>query len=200
MKSIIASLLLFCVTIGHARAASQMDLNFNLGPSLMQSGDIEDLGEPNINTGFEFNYFFHEHHGIGFGYSNEFDFEGTSKFPGIKDASISTFDLHYAYRAIFSPKFHVLFEPGIGWQTLYDDTGDYYWYYSYYDDLSTAMVLNYKLMARFIVKEWEQEGTSTGSFYLGAGIQQIFSFNDDLRGEDISGNRLSMLFQIGVGF
>lgn len=202
MKSIIASLLLLTVFIAAptARAYSTMDINFNLGPSLSQSGGISDLGDPNINTGFEFNYFFRENHGIGFSYSNEFDFDGSRKFPGIDNGSISTFDLHYAYRHFFTPKFHVLFEPGFGWQTLYDQSGDYYWYYAYYDDLSTALIFDYKLMARFILKEWDKDEGSTGTFYLGAGVQQIFSFDDSLNGKDISGNRLAMLFQIGFGF
>lgn len=201
MKYVITScLIIFTLFVSRAQATSRMDLNFNIGPSLDQSGNIQDLGDPDINTGFEFNYFFREKHGLGFSFSNEFDFNGSRKFPGIENASISTFDIHYAYRHIFSPKFHVLFEPGFGWQTIYDDTGDYYWYYSYYDDLSTAIVLDYKIMARYILKEWEQEGESVGSFYLGAGIQQIFSLEDELNGRDISGSRLSMLFQIGVGF
>jgi hypothetical protein len=200
MKVLFASILLAMFYIAPANAVSKFDLTFNLGPSLTQGGNIQDIGNPNMNTGFGFNYFIVPNHGIGFTVNNEFDFDGSKKLPRIDDASITTFDLHYAYRYI-NGKFHIVFEPGFGWQTLYSNSGDYYAGYYYYDDLSTAFILDYKLFARYIVKEWENDDTSsTGTFFLGAGIIQTFSLNDDLYGKDISGNRFAMLFQVGVGW
>lgn len=199
MNVFFASIIVLLISITPGMATSKMDVSLNFGPSIAQYGAIDDLGDPSINTGLEFNFFIKEAHGVGFSFSNEFDFEGSSKFPGIREASISTFDIHYVYRQIFSPKFQLLFAPGIGWQTLYDETGDYYWYYTYYDDLSTSLILDYKLMGRFIVSEWGSEGTD-GSFFLGGGIMQIFSMDDSYNGKDISGSRISFLFQIGLGF
>jgi hypothetical protein len=195
--SILALMLIFVLT---AQAVSNFDLTFNFGPSLAQSGAISDLGSPNINTGLGFNYFFRPNHGLGFTYNNEFDFDGSSKFKTIDNASISTFDLHYAYRYM-KGKFQFLFEPGIGWQTVYEQTQDYYWGYFYMDDLTTSFVFDYKLLARYVVKEWQSgEMTSSGSFFVGGGIIQTFSFSDELNGKDISGNRLALLFQVGVGW
>lgn len=198
--------LILCFFISEGRAAysdsqnfSRFDITFNFGPSLMQTGGIEDLGNPDLSTGLGFNFFFHQNHGIGFSASNEWDFDGSREIP-LRDGSISTFDVHYAGRYFFNPKFSLVFEPGFGWQTLYDESRDYYWGYWYYDDLSTAMVLMYKLMARFSVSEWGTETTTPGSFFLGAGIQQIFTMDDSVFGEDISGSRMSLLFQAGIGF
>lgn len=200
MKALLASLFIALLYVTPANASSKFDLTFNFGPSLSQSGGIEDLGDPSINTGLGFNFFVRPSHGLGFTFNNEFDFDGSKKFPLIDDASISTFDLHYAYRFI-SGKFNIVIEPGFGWQTLYDESADYYYGYAYYDDLSTALIFNYKIFARYILNEWESGDMSTsGSFFLGAGIIQTFSMEDDLNGRDISGNRLSMLFQVGVGW
>lgn len=198
---ILASLFLVALFyVTPTKAASNFDLTFNFGPSISQNGDIEELGEPDISTGIGFNYFFRPMHGLGFSFNSEFDFEGSRQQPFVEDGSISTFDIHYAFRYL-SPRFHIVFEPGFGWQTLYDRSADYYWGYWYYDDLSTAFILNYKLFARFIVSEWDAgDMTTSGSFFIGAGVIQNFSFEDDLYGRDISGNRLAALFQVGVGW
>ena len=200
MKALLLSL--FIITISHlpAKAVSHFDLTFNLGPSLNQSGSIKDLGDPNVSTGIGFNYFFKDSHGFGFSYNNESSFEGSKKFPAINDASISTFDIHYSYRWI-NKKFHLVFEPGFGVQTIYDESNDYYWGYYYYDDLSTSWIFNYKIFGRYMITEWDPgDGTMSNNFFLGAGIIQHFSFNDDYNGRDISGNRLAALFQIGIGW
>lgn len=194
MKFLIATVLLGIIIVTPTKAASNFDLSYAIGPSLSESGGVEDLGDPNFNTLLEFNYFFKPSHGIGFGLHNALDLDGSSKFPLIDDANISTIDIHYALRLI-KGNFHFLIEPGFGWQTLYDQSSDIYGYY-YYDDLSTALIVNYKLMARYILKEWDE----SGSVFAGAGISQIFSMDDDLNGRDISGNRLSMLIQVGVGW
>lgn len=199
MKRFLISALTLILISLPAAAASKLEFSFFFGPSLAQFGAIEKLGDPDVNLGGEFNYFIKDQHGIGFSYSNEFDFNGSSSFPGIKEGSISTFDLHYAYRHFFSPKFHLVFEPGIGWQTLYDESGDYYWGYTSYDDLATSFILNYKLMGRWIVSEFGAEGAES-NFFLGAGLMQIYSLSDELNGKDISGNRLSLLIQLGLGF
>lgn len=200
MKALMSFLILMFISILPARAASSFDLSFNFGPSLSQNGNIEELGSPNLNTGLGFNYFFRENHGLGFTYNNEWSFDGEDQLRTLDNASISQFDLHYAYR-FMKGNFHILFEPGIGWQTLYDQTQDYYWGYFYLDDLSTAFILDYKLLARYVLTEWQSgDMTSSGSFFVGGGIIQTFSFNDDLHGKDIAGNRLSLLFQIGVGW
>jgi hypothetical protein len=181
-----------------AQSGSRFDLTFNLGPSLSQSGKISGLGDPSLSTGFGFNYYFSPNHGMGFGYNSESSFKGSSKFPGLRDASISTFDLHYTYRYI-KDKLHIVFEPGLGTQTLYDLDSDYYWGYLYRDDLSTAFILNYKLFVRYVISNLGDD-ESSDNFFIGAGIIQNFSFNDDYRGKDISGNRLAALFQIGLDF
>lgn len=178
------------------------EFSFFLGPSIDQSGNIEDLGNPEANTGFEFNYFLNEHHGLGVSIGSEYDFEGGPKFPRIIDASIQTWDIHYALR--LRPQNSMVqftFTPGFGMQTLYDASADYYWGYWYYNSLSTAWVFDYKLMVDFILKENKSEtGVSSSSIFVGLGVQQIFSMNDDYQGRDISGNRLSGLFRIGFGF
>ena len=183
-----------------AQAVSNFDLTFNLGPSISQSGNIEELGTPNLSTGIGFNYFLLPAHGVGFGYNNESSFDGSKKQPLINNASISTFDIHYAYRYI-KKRFHFVFEPGMGWQTIYDQSNDYYTGYYYYEALTTSFILNYKLFARFILKEWDDGlGNMSGSFFLGAGIIHTFSYADNLYGRDISGNRMSALFQVGLGW
>lgn len=201
MRLLLLSLLLFsALFVSPAFSKGNFDLTFNLGPSITENGNIADLGDPNLSTGFGFNFFFNKNHGIGFGYNNESSYEGTRKFPEINNGSISTFDLHYAYRFIMN-KFHLVIEPGIGRQTLYDQSTDYYWGYVYNDDLSTALVLNYKIFARYVITEWDPDGDATqGYFFAGGGIIHNFSFDDDYRGEDISGNRLAALFQIGLGW
>lgn len=189
----------FFITNLQAKEVSKFDFTFNFGPSLTQNGPIEDIGEPDLNTGLAFNYFFKPQHGVGFGFLHEFSFEGSREFPDIDNASISTFDVHYSFRHIMG-NFHILFEPGIGWQTFYDTNNDVYWEY-YYDDLSSSMIYNYKLLFRYIISEFDSgiEG-SAGSFFAGAGIVQTFSVNDEYKNKDISGNRLSALFQLGVGW
>jgi hypothetical protein len=200
MKKLLFSCLLLTGLTWQVKAATNAELSFYFGPSLSQNGAIEDLGTPTFSTAFEFNYFFKPSHGIGIAWGNEFDFEGTSKFPSISDASMHTWDLHYSFRHRFEgSKFDFLFEPGFGIQTLYDEYRDYYWGYFYYDDLSTAWIWNYKLMLRYMVSEWDSGGNER-NFFVGAGITQIFSSNDELNGRDISGNRLSALLQLGVGF
>lgn len=184
------------IQITPAMAQSKFDLTFNLGPSLNQSGSVEDLGDPNLSTGFGFNYYFKPNHGIGFGYNNESSFDGTKKFPEVREASFSVFDLHYAYRYT-KDKFQFVFEPGIGKQTLYDLGTDYYWGYAYSDDLSTALAFNYKLFARYILSDLNE---GSANFFVGAGLIHNFTFDDDYNGRDISGNRLAMLFQLGLGF
>ena len=178
-----------------AQALPRFEFSLNLGPSLSQSGSIQDLGDPNINTGYEFNYFFSDSHGVGFSYSNEFDFDGSDKFKNLEEGSISTFDIHYAYRLPLSPNFHFMFEPGFGWQTLYEKHRDLYWGYNYQNDLSHALILDYKLMVRYHFGDIEGQ-----TFFLGGGFMQIFSFDDDYKGKDISGSRFSGLFQAGFAF
>jgi hypothetical protein len=196
-KLLIIPLLLFAFS---ARSATNLDVSFFFGPSLSQNGNIDKLGDPDFSTAFEFNYFFHPKHGIGLFIGNEFDFEGTSDTPAIRDASIHTFDLHYAFRHRFpNSKLMFTFTPGFGIQTIYDESKDYYWGYAYYDDISTAWIFDYKLMMDYIVSEWDSGGR-TSNFFLGVGISQIFSMDDDYAGQDISGNRLSALFRLGVGF
>jgi hypothetical protein len=200
MSTFISTLFLALFYVMPAMAVSNFDLSFNFGPSISQNGNVEELGTPNISTGLGFNYFFEPSHGVGFGYNNESSFNGSKKQPLIKDASITTFDIHYAYRLIKN-KFHFVFEPGLGWQTIYDESNDYYYGFYYYDALTTSFILNYKLFARFILKEWDDGfGNMSGSFFIGAGIIHTFSYSDNLYGKDISGNRISALFQIGLGW
>lgn len=181
-------------------AQTRNEISFFLGPSITQSGGISDLGDPTFNTSFQYNYFLNENHGFGLSFGNEYDYDGSSKFPGIKDGSIHTFDFHYAFRWFFNnKKMRFTFTPGIGIQTLYDQYRDFYWGYMYYDDLSTAWIADYKLMFDYVVSQWETDGTPR-SFFVGVGVQQVFSFNDEYRGQDISGSRLSGLFRLGLGF
>jgi hypothetical protein len=192
--------LAFLVNISPAKADSKYDLTFNIGVPLSQQGNIKDLGDPNLSTGFGFNYYFKRSHGIGFGYNNESTLEGSRTFPQVKHGSFSTFDLHYVYRHIMN-KFHLVFEPGIGRQTLYDLANDYYWGYTYSDSISTALVLNYKLFLRYMIADLSGEGDPAGNnFFIGLGLIHNFSFDDSLNGKDISGNRLSALFQIGLAW
>lgn len=178
--------------------AGNMEVLFHLGPSLFQTGDIEELGSPQVNTSFQFDYYFNEAHGMGISWGNEFDFDGSGKLSALMDDnSIHTFDVHYAYRKMLgASKFRFSFTPGLGWQTLYDQAWDYYWGYTYYQSVSSSWVFNYKLMMDYIVKDWG----NGQQFFLGAGITQIWSFSDEYRGEDISGSRVSMLFRAGFGF
>lgn len=201
MKVLLCSLFLAMLTYGsRAQAKPMFDLTFNLGPSLGQSGDIEKLGDPSLSTGFGFNYYFKLNHGIGFGYNNESSFDGSKDIRSLNDGSISTFDLHYAYRYI-KGNFHIVFEPGIGRQTIYDQNSDYYWGYFYNDEISTAFLLNYKLFVRYIITQWESgDVTPDGYFFVGGGIIHNFTYDDDLNGQDISGNRLAALFQVGLGW
>lgn len=195
MKSLnILILFILLILTEHSAAANSLtrtDFSLNFGPSLEQSGNIDALGDPTINTGFEVNYFFNDLHGIGVAYSNEFEFDGSREFPGIDGASISTFDIHYAYRLPLSDKFQLVLTPGFGFQTLYEETGDYYWGYSYQDDLSHSWVFDYKIMARFFLAD---------AFFIGAGFFQAFSLEDNYRGRDITGNRLSMQIQLGIAY
>lgn len=178
-------------------AVNNMDVSFFFGPSLSQSGNIQDMGDPNFNTAFSYNYYIKESHGIGVSISNEYDFEGTSEQPTIRDGSAHTFELHYAFRYIpKNSRFKFNFQPGFGIQTFYDESQDYYWGYVYYDDISSAWIFNYKLLVDYTLVEWEGDT----NFFVGGGLSQVFSFNDEYRGQDISGNRLSFLFQVGVGF
>jgi hypothetical protein len=181
-----------------SRAAPNWEASMYVGPSLSQSGEIEDLGDPNTNVGFELDYFFGDRHGLGISSGNEFDWGGGDEFPEIETASISTFDLHYAFRYRFKDtKYRLFFAPGIGSQTIYNDPGDYW--EEAYQDLSTAWVINYKLMVDYVVHEWESNEDERW-FFVGAGVTQIFSFNDEYQGKDISGNRLSGIVRIGIGF
>lgn len=192
------TLLLFLIPIS-SFAWSNMDVTLGFGPSLSQNGNVAKLGDPSMSTEFEFNYFFTEKHGIGFGSSSEYDFDGGNNFPGYDEISAHTFDIHYSYRHYWSPRFRTVFSPGLGVQTLYKGYTDPYTGWYYYDDLSTAFALNYRLWFDYIISEWDTNGND-GNFFLGLGLMQNFTFNDDFRGKDISGNRLSGILRAGIGF
>lgn len=200
MKALLSLALLWMMSTLQAQALSNFDITFNFGPSISQTGNIQDLGDPSFNTGMGFNYFFRPNHGAGFSFTSEYDFDGTSKFKGLNEGSITTFDFHYSYRFVKN-RFHLLFEPGLGWQTLYERSQDYYWGYWYMDDVSTSFIFDYKLLGRFIVSEWGAgDMTSSGMFFVGGGLMQIFSLNDSYNGKDISGSRMALLFQLGLGW
>lgn len=175
---------------------TRMDTTFMFGPSLSQSGNIQDLGDPNYITILDFNYYFQDKHGIGLSVGNEYEFDGSSEHRSLDNASIHTFEVHYTFRhRIENSKFKFSFSPGFGWQTIYSQSDDYYWGYDYYDDLSSAWIFNYKVMLDYIFFEEDN-----ANFFAGVGLTQIFSYNDSFNGQDISGNRLSGLFRIGVGY
>lgn len=177
-------------------AAPNMDASFMFGPSLSQTGNIEDLGDPNMNMIVDFNWYFRESHGIGLSVGNEYSLDGSKEFPSIEDASMHTFEIHYSFKHQFAnSNIKMTFSPGFGWQTLYDQNQDYYWGYDYYDDLTTAWIIDYKLMFDYIFYQEE-----SFNFFAGIGFTQIMSLNDDLNGKDVSGTRTSALARIGVGF
>jgi hypothetical protein len=177
-------------------ASTNMDASFMFGPSISQSGNIEDLGDPNMNLIFDFNYYFKESHGVGLSFGNEYSFDGSKEFPRLDDASMHTFEVHYSFRHQFAnSNFKMTFSPGFGWQTLYDQYQDYYWGYSYYDDLTTAWIIDYKFMIDYIF--FQEENVN---FFAGVGWTQIMSMSDSLNGKDIAGTRTSGLARIGVGF
>jgi hypothetical protein len=192
-------LLLLCLIPLRSFAWSNMDITLSFGPSIAQSGNIQKLGDPSLVTGLEFNYYFKENHGIGFGSSNEYDFDGGSKFNNYDNLSAHGFDVHYSYRHFFSPKWRAILSPGFGTQTIYKGYTDPYTGWYYYDDLTTAFMVNYRLWFDYILSEWDTNGND-GNFFIGAGVMQTFSFNDEFRGVDISGSRLSGLFRAGIGF
>lgn len=178
-----------------ARAYPKMDLSFMMGPSLSQSGGIEKIGDPNTNIVFEFNYFFHKHHGAGISIGNEFPFDGEGSLSRADGASMHLWEVHYAYRHLFSRKVMLTVSPGVGIQTLYSSYDDYY-NYAIYEDLSTAWAWNYKILLDYLFVDWDTEAP----VFVGAGINQIFSMDDRFGGEDISGSRLSLLFRVGFAF
>lgn len=193
------TLLLFLIPIS-SFGWSNMDITLSFGPSITQTGNIQRLGDPSLVTGLEFNYFFVENHGIGFGSSTEYDFDGgNNKFDSFDEMSAHAFDIHYSYRHFFSPKFRMVFSPGFGSQTIYKGYRDPYTGWYYYDDLTTALMVNYRLWFDFILSEWDTNGND-GNFFLGLGIMQTYTWDDDFRGEDISGSRMSGLFRAGIGF
>lgn len=197
MRKLFTSLLLLIPIAGFAKP--NMDITLGFGPSINQSGNISKLGNPSMATGLEFNYYFKESHGMGFGSASEYDFDGGGKFNNYNDISAHTFDVHYSFRHFFNEKFKMVFSPGFGTQTIYKGYTDPYSGWYYYDDLSTAFMVNYKLWFDYILSNWETDGNE-GHFFLGAGIMQTFTTNDDFRGHDISGSRMSLLFRAGVGF
>jgi hypothetical protein len=180
-------------------AKGKAEITFNLGPSLNQSGNIKALGEPNLSTGFGFNYYINPKHGLGLGYNNESSFDGSTSIPQISDSSITSFDIHYVYRHMID-RFHIVFEPGFGQQTLYYQTTDYYWGFLYNRDASTAFLLNYKFFLRYVVTGIGDGEDVGGQFFVGTGIVHNFSLDDELKGRDISGNRMALLFQLGLGW
>lgn len=181
-----------------SKAEPNMDLIFHLGPSLFQTGNIQNLGSPTFNTSIQFDYYLNNNHGLGVAWGNEFDFEGEGRLSAfMDDNSIHTFDIHYAYKRTFpNTKLRFSFTPGFGWQTLYDASTDYYWGVTYQRSLSSSFVLNYKLMLDYIVKTWNEDQ----NLFLGAGLSQIWTLNGDYKGQDLTGSRTSLLFRIGVGF
>lgn len=176
-----------------AWAASKIDLSLNVGPSISQGGNIQKLGTPNISTGLGVNYYITPMHGIGFSYNNEHTFHE------VGNAYVTTYDLHYVFRYIYH-RFHFLVEPGIGTQSIYDKNSDPFWTYDS-KFLSSSLMVNYKLIARYMIKEWESENGRMGTaIFCGLGILNTFSFNDSLRGEKIDGNRLAGIFQLGISW
>lgn len=177
-------------------ASTNMDASFMFGPSLSQTGNVEDLGDPDMNLIVDFNYYFKDMHGIGLSIGNEYNFDGGNEFKKLNDGSLHTFEVHYSFRHQFvDTKFKVTFSPGFGWQTLYMQSNDYYWGYNYYDDLSTSWVIDYKLLFDYIFFN-----DDSVNFFAGVGLTQIMSLDDNLNGKDISGVRTSGLFRVGVGF
>jgi hypothetical protein len=188
MKNLLLIFFLFPLSV-FATEFSRWDASLYWGPSLSQSGNTVELGKPNFNTIIELNYYMSHNHGIGASVGNEFGFDSSSKFPANDSFSMHLFEIHYAWR--FRPEgFPIQFSasPGFGQQSLYGTDE--------LSALSTTWAFDYKLMADFIINEMD-----LGKYmFLGLGITQIFSFKDEYQGQDITGDRLSLLLRLGAAF
>lgn len=162
---------------------------FESGPSIAQSGNVSRLGDPDWNWGMTFNWFFSANHGAGMSFLWENGYDNTRT---TYDGNIFSGDFHYSYRKFLSNKFTMNFEPGIGWQGLYNDyncnsCGNY--------DYDSTFMVDYRLMLQYIVGEWNIAEIEVMNFVLGGGLVHQYGFSGDS-----SGSRYALLFRFGFGF
>jgi hypothetical protein len=172
------------------------DFMFDIGPSLLQTGNVRKLGKPSVIWGMDFNFYVKPNHGLGFAFQDEALFKGTDQSSPVHKGNIISFDLHYVYRHFISDRLHVNFEPGLGWQTLIEDSSCRYCD----QQLSSAFMLDYRLMFQWVFNRWNIAGVDIMDFFVGAGIVQQWAPHDKFRGTDINGSRIGGLLRIGMGF
>jgi hypothetical protein len=175
---------------------SVFDFTFDLGPSLAQTGNAQSLGSPEMLWGMDFNFYFRPNHGFGLGFLSENGFEGSRRVGRIYRGNMLSFDMHYVYRHFVASKWYVNFEPGVGFQSLIED------YSCRYCDqtLSSAFMLNYRLMLNYVIGHWNIDNMNIMDFFVGGGIVQQWAPHESYRGKDVSGSRIGALARFGMAF
>jgi hypothetical protein len=126
------------------------------------------------------NFYFKPNHGLGFAFQDEATFKNST--------SIFSFDLHYVYRHFITERLNLNFEPGLGWQSLLSS----YSCRNCNQELSSAFMLDYRVMFQWVFHRWRVSGIDLLDFYIGTGIVHQWAPS--------IGGRVGGLFRIGMGF
>ena len=183
---------------------SSFDIVFDGGPSLSQSGEIRELGDPSGIFSMEFNYFPKPKHGMGLVFSSEFGFSGSrnqrviEEFDGRSNyyASASYFGLQYIYRHFLTQKVFLTFGIGGGSQFISDNDSNRY---RGRDNGTIDFAMSDKLMLNWIFYRWKTPGTDL-DFFTGIGLNHFWTPSARMNGQDLSGHRVSGLLRFGMGF
>lgn len=159
------------------------EFSFDGGPSLGQTGRVSKQGDPSVIWGMDFNWYFSANHGMGLDFQWESDYRNKDIFSG---------DVHYVYRKFLSQKWSFNFEPGIGYQGLYDG---YNCNRYCRQDFDSTFMLDYRLMFQYILGEWNIADINVMNYFAGVGMVHQYGVTGDSEG-----SRFGLLFRLGFGF
>ena len=170
------------------------------GPSLAQLGNVKELGKPSGLVSMEFNFYPIPKHGFGMVFSNEFNFDGgentrvDSKLR--HGADLSYLGLQYVFRHHFREDLYLSFGIGAGMQFISDKRNDS----RRNDDIRTDFAMADKLMLNWVFHQFSASGAQRLDLFTGTGVAHFWAPSASINGQDVSGQRFSWIFRIGMGF
>lgn len=184
-----------------------LDINFEGGPSLFQTGPVKYLGKPEAIVGLGMNIYPHPNHGGGFMMIGESNFEKSKNTKiqnefkkGAKYRANTTFiGFNYAYRHFINQRLTFNYEPALGWQTIFDsrDSSDKN---SGREEKGTAFAFAHKAMLNWTFGRVPMPTYRNLDFVLGIGLVHIWVPSEKINGQNLNGDRYGALVRFGMGF
>jgi hypothetical protein len=184
-----------------------MDINFEGGPSLLQTGPVKYLGKPSGMFALGMNVYGHPNHGFGFTLLGESSFEDSKNLKiqnefkkGSQYRANTTFlGINYAYRHFISHRVTFNYEPALGYQTIFDsrassssDNGR--------QEKASAFAFAHKAMINWTFARLPMPTYRNLDFVLGAGLVHIWVPSEKINGQNLNGDRYGALVRFGMGF